>query len=66
MTQLMTLPDAAKLIGITRQAAHKAVVRGRIKAERIGQEFVVTEAEVQRFIKKRSKVLRRAGPRSKR
>ncbi|MCM8773899.1 MAG: excisionase family DNA-binding protein [Candidatus Omnitrophica bacterium] len=37
----ITLPQLAKLMGITRIAVYKKVKKGQIRAERIGRNFAV-------------------------
>ncbi|MCM8823733.1 MAG: excisionase family DNA-binding protein [Candidatus Omnitrophica bacterium] len=39
----ITLPQLAKLMGITRIAVYKKVKKGQIKAERIGRNFAVSK-----------------------
>jgi excisionase family DNA binding protein len=41
--RMYTLPEAAKLMGITRQRLHVLVKQGRVKAHRLGRIWVVTE-----------------------
>lgn len=45
-----SVPDAAKVIGISRSAAYRAVERGEIPAIRIGRRLVVPEAALRRLL----------------
>lgn len=46
---LLSLTEAADLIGISRPAAHQAVVEGRLRGERIGNAWVVRRADASAF-----------------
>lgn len=39
--EYMSIPEVAKLIGLTRQAIHKKVKKGQIKAIRIGRNYAI-------------------------
>ena len=54
MEALMTVPAAARRVGISRQAMAKAAREGRLVAVKVGFDYVVTEADLKRFIQKRT------------
>ena len=39
--EYMSIPEVAKLIGLTRQAVHKKVKKGQIKAIKIGRNYAI-------------------------
>ena len=45
-----TVPDAAKLLGISRNAAYEAAQRGEIPAIRIGKRLLVPRAALERML----------------
>lgn len=45
-TELLSVAQAAKLLGITRQAALKRIRTGRLEATKVGRSFVVPAAAV--------------------
>lgn len=49
----MTLPQAARRIGVGRQYLHEMVTRGRIPAMRVGRGFIVSVEDVDKFNKTR-------------
>jgi len=51
---LLSLTEAADLIGITRPAAHQALTEARLRGRRIGNAWVVTRADAETFRKSRS------------
>jgi hypothetical protein len=51
---LLSLTEAAELIGITRPAAHQALVEERLRGQRVGNAWVVTRADAEAFRKARS------------
>lgn len=46
---LLSLTEAAELIGISRPAAHQALVEGRLPGQRVGNAWVVRRADAQAF-----------------
>jgi len=42
----MTIPEAARLLGISRSAAYRAVARGEIPTIRIGRRLLVPTAKL--------------------
>jgi hypothetical protein len=52
---LLSLTEAAELIGITRPAAHQALVEKRLRGRRVGNAWVVTRPDAEAFRKARSK-----------
>jgi excisionase family DNA binding protein len=46
----MTIPEAAKLLGISRSAAYRAVARGEIPTIRIGRRLLVPTAKLYQLL----------------
>ena len=46
---LLSLTEAADLIGISRPAAHQALVEGRLRGQRVGNAWVVRRADARAF-----------------
>jgi excisionase family DNA binding protein len=46
MPATMTIPEAARLLGISRSAAYRAVARGEIPTIRIGRRLLVPTAKL--------------------
>jgi len=47
----MTVPEVAKLLGISKQSAYNAVARGEIAVLRIGKRFLVPRAAMERVLR---------------
>jgi len=47
--KLLSMTDAAKVIGVTRAAVHHAVARGKIRAWKVGSFWVCDGSSVERF-----------------
>lgn len=52
---LLTIPQVAERLELTRQRVHKLVVNGQIEALRVGRDYMIEHAELKRFQRKRSK-----------
>jgi len=50
---MMTIPEAAKLLRLSRQRVHKLVQDGRIRAKRFGRTWVISEGAIKRFMRRR-------------
>lgn len=46
---LLTIPQAAQRLELSRQRVHKLVASGRIKAQRIGRDYMIESRELTRF-----------------
>lgn len=46
---LLTIPQVAKRLNISRQRVHKLVAEGRIRAQRVGRVAAIKDTEVKRF-----------------
>lgn len=57
--ELMSLTEAAEFIGITRPAAHQALVEGRLNGRRVGNAWVVMKVDAERFKQTRTKRTRK-------
>ena len=44
-----SLAETAQALSVSRQSVHQSIKRGLIKAERIGQQWVVSDAEIARL-----------------
>ena len=45
----LTVPEAAKKLGVSRQQVHRYIAKGRLRAARVGRGFVVQVSDVERF-----------------
>jgi excisionase family DNA binding protein len=54
LTEYISIKEFAKQIGITRQAVHKQIVAGVIKADRVGREFLINKMEVTKYLQERT------------
>lgn len=45
-TELYTIPEAAEYFGVSRQRVWLLVTQGRIKAQRAGQQWLITERDM--------------------
>ena len=52
MKSLHSLTEAAKRLGVSRQWLWTLIMMGRIKAERIGNQYVIKEDDIVRGINK--------------
>ena len=48
-TMYKSLAETAQALSVSRQSVHQSIKRGLIKAERIGQQWVVSDAEIARL-----------------
>lgn len=46
----LTVPEAAKLLGVSRNSAYEAIQRGEIPAIRIGRRVVVPRARLEEML----------------
>jgi hypothetical protein len=51
---LLTIPQAADNLDLSRQRVWLLVTTGRIKAQRIGQAWFITERELEKFNRRRN------------
>ena len=49
----ITIPELAKLLGISRIAVYKKVKKGQIQAQKIGRNYVISDENVQSVLKKK-------------
>jgi len=52
--KLITLTDAAALVGVSYSLMRKLVKQGRIKTVRIGKRVMIPEAEIEKLLKELS------------
>ena len=52
---LYSVPELAKIIGVTRQEIVRRVWRGFIRAEMVGNQYIITKKEALRVIEKERK-----------
>ena len=52
MKKHLTIPEFADLLGISRIAVYKKVKAGKIPAEKIGRNYVITDKTVNRILSK--------------
>ena len=53
--RLISLPEAAEIYGFSAQYLRNLVNRGRLKAQKVGNSWVTTPADVEDFIRSRQK-----------
>lgn len=51
---LLSLTEAAELIGISRPATHQALVEGRLRGQRVGNAWIVRQVDAEAFKRSRS------------
>lgn len=42
----LTIPELAEILGVSRIAVYKAVKNGKIKAEKIGRNYIISDKDV--------------------
>ena len=47
----LTVPEFAKSAGVTQQAIRKAITEKRVKAEKIGRQWLVKKVELKKYIR---------------
>lgn len=52
---LLTIPQVAERLELTRQRVHKLVVNGQIKASRVGRDYMIHYLELRRFQRQRKR-----------
>jgi len=52
--KLVTVPEAAKLLNVTRAAVHKAIKRGRLPYLKLGGVFLIQRADLIQYRKSKS------------
>lgn len=53
MQEFLTVNEAAKLVGITREACNQAILRGDIEARRFGRAWQVLRVSAERYAETR-------------
>ena len=48
-TMYKSIAETATALGVTRQSVHSRIKRGLIRAERIGHQWVISDAEIARL-----------------
>jgi excisionase family DNA binding protein len=48
--QLLTVPQAAKRLGLSRQRVHALVKSGAIRADMVGRDGLISQAELAAFL----------------
>lgn len=48
-SQLLSVPEAARLVGVTRQALNDAIARGRLQAQKVGGSYVLKLDDVRAY-----------------
>lgn len=46
LKELLTIPQAAKILGISRIAVYKKVMSGKIKASKVGRLYIISSKEI--------------------
>lgn len=50
MERLYSIKEAAEALGITRSGVHWLKDTGKLKAEKIGEQYVITQSEIDRYL----------------
>jgi len=50
--KVYSIKEAAKLLGISRSGVHWLKDTGKIKAEKIGSQYVISQEEIDRYLNK--------------
>lgn len=50
---LYSVTEVAKILGVTRQEIVRRIWRGFIKAEKVGNQYIITNEEVRKALKQR-------------
>ena len=58
---MLTTTDVARLLGISKRTVEQHIQLGNLAATRLGRDYLIEEAEVERFSKERRKVGRPRG-----
>lgn len=53
--EVMTIPEVAEYLKVTRQTIHKLIKAGKLKAFKIGRSTRILKSEVEGFIQKQMK-----------
>ncbi len=53
VTRYVTIPELARLLGVSRIAVYRRVKKGQIPATRIGRNYVITDQTVAHILGKR-------------
>ena len=51
--QYITIPQLAKMLGISNAAVHKKVKSGQIKATRIGKNYIISDSDITTILGKK-------------
>lgn len=54
-TRLISLPEAAELYGFTPEYLNQLARRGRLKAQKVGAQWITTPQDVEAYIASRQK-----------
>lgn len=57
---LMSLTEAAEVIGISRQAVHEALTKGQLAGQRVGNAWVLERQDVEHYRSRRENALKGA------
>jgi excisionase family DNA binding protein len=53
--EVMTIPEVAEYLKVTRQTIHKLIKSGKLKVFKIGRSTRILRSEVERFIQEQMK-----------
>lgn len=54
-TGRVSITEAAEMLGISRQRVHTLITEGKLKAERIGTQWSIRRADVERRLRQQQK-----------
>jgi excisionase family DNA binding protein len=55
MEGFLNLREASTVLGYSTDWTRRLIKKGRIKTEKLGKQYVITKAELERFMKERAK-----------
>ena len=50
MKKHLSIPEAAKILGISRIALYKQVKAGKVKAERVGRNYIISSRHIEHIL----------------
>lgn len=53
MKKYLTIPEAARILGISRIALYNRVKKGQVKAERVGRNYIISSSHIDHILGKK-------------
>lgn len=51
--KLLSITEAARALGVSRQRVHQLISSGKIKAIRVGRQYVIPSQELQKYTRRK-------------